>query len=450
MVSIFETLNEIEQIDRQVDTKLAQRIPSRQLQDYIQRQEEVVSIIPTLRHEKQIPIGQLYRDSPTPQLITIPFDKRKTFVVVGSPGSGKTVMAKTIIFDFMHKVFGNYLAVLSPKVEYSSRLMRRNTRWRKHLAKLGLPTQQHNTKIITPEFAPSVVGEKFKFDLEDFNRLGDEEWSTALYDILGVDDNPASRAVIETIKSRKRPQSITELAFQIKQLFDERSKTDIEGYFSPITLRTIYSRLMSARRYLGKGNSLNILELLTKQPVVFQSTTKQRNEFVNLYAGLFLEMIRVDRTDYVNAMREGKPTNSYLNKPVVIGIEEARFFAPSSHRVISLSKQQLIDGVKTDRDVGISYCFVEQDLSLLDELIINNVDYFVYKGVPSADNVNLIRRAFNRLEKQKIEDWVAHSYTADVDAGESPLKTTTAYIDRRTIKYGESIPSLCAIVEEST
>ena len=75
MVSIFETLNEIEQIDRQVDTKLAQRIPSRQLQDYIQKQEEVVSIIPTLRHEKQIPIGQLYRDSPTPQLITIPFDK---------------------------------------------------------------------------------------------------------------------------------------------------------------------------------------------------------------------------------------------------------------------------------------------------------------------------------------------------------------------------------------
>ena len=443
----FTSLHET---DALIDSQLASVFPFKSLKEYRTKHEEFRDVTPHLIKTQQIPIGQKFRDSAHPQLITVPYTRRKTFVVVGSPGSGKTVLAKTIVFDFLHKLFNYHLAVLSPKIEYTTNLMKSNTKWRSQLAKLGLPTLSHRLQTYTPSFAQSIEGVPFKFDLSDFSILGDDEWDAALYDIVG-DTSPAGKSIIEIIKTQERPTSLQQLENMVQYLFTVRDKSNIESYFNPQTLRSVFSRLRGARKYLGRDSDappLNFPKLMTDSPVVFQSSTKQRNEFVNLYAGLFIEMIRANRTDYVNASRQNASmTNLHLTRPVIISTEEARFFAPVG-RERSLSKQQLIDGVKTDRDVGISYCFVEQDLSLLDDMILNNADFFIYKGVPSQENILCIKRAFSHLTKEQIDDWVSHCHTASTDRGESPLKTTTSLISKRGIQVGSSIPSLCSVVEE--
>ena len=81
-------------------------------------------------------------------------------------------------------------------------------------------------------------------------------------------------------------------------------------------------------------------------------------------------------------------------------------------------------------------------------MILNNVDFYVYKGIPSQENAKLIKDAFG-FTRNQIKRWISKTYTANTRMGEDPLLTTTSLVTRAGIDVGKSIPSRCEIVEEN-
>lgn len=337
----------------------------------------------------EILLGASTRDYEDAVVIPYPKNRRLTIVIIGGQGSGKSILAKSIVYDNLHHRFGHPIFAIDPKKDSQRiRFPNTNPEFNARLHEYGINAKGYpHAKYIVPKFIDledalgKITNGEVTLSLRDFLATDKDTRVALMASILQIKQEETGFAVINKLMMRDTPPTtIADFKCEMLKIMDVKSlKSSRLGWKFDDLVDT--KKLSDDTFEYGK-------ELAKNKILIMEGTISDEDTSEYMTQGV---ITNIAIHNIISERKKSNNGNGCLNKIPVIFMDEASSFAGKGKMSAGIMTSLSTKYREINQKAGITSVVVSQFLHELAPKIVSEADYLIFPKINNANDIDILK-----------------------------------------------------------